>query len=288
MKELERKTMSYYVQSRERSIPYYEYIQQINNQYFKKYFIVDLRGLDDELINNLLDNFDDFQEDSFIVDEFYSENRYINKCGLSLYFLCDEKIKFDWRTEKIKFNMQYAYKDFVTKKELDIILQRTINRTIEAREDKIHYKNQDIHLDNFNLLYGGNDSGKTMLLKEIARQLNIEMYSMLDSSISFPQCLDEYRLYMQTILGNCSTKEEYFERLIRIIGNARKNNLPILLDDIGGCGLDEVNRVKEMDILADASYDNLIVIASCKSEIESLVRARVYKPNIIEMENFVE
>lgn len=285
MQELECKTMSYYVWPKERSIPYYEYVQQINSEDFKRYFIVDLRMLDEELINNLLEKFDDFQENSFIVGEYYREPR----CVLFLYFLCDEKLKFDWRTKNIKYNIHYAYKDFVTEKDLAIILKRTINRTLETRLSRmamVNFKHQDILLNNFNLLYGGNGSGKTMFLKEIAKQANINMYSMLDTSLDFPNFLDEYRQYMQTILGNCHNKEEYFERLIRIIGNARNNNVPLLLDDVGSCGLDVLNRLKEMDILADASYDNLIVIASCKREIKNLVRARVYKPNIIEMENF--
>lgn len=253
---------------------YITHSQKINNEEFKKYFIIDLRKYSLELINDLLDDFDNFQH-ALLEDIWFSDK----KCQFFLYFIYDETIKLDERIENIKRNIQFAFKDFVTEEELKIILNKEKSHTIDLSK-------KDVNLSHFNLLYGGNGSGKTHYLKELASILKAPYFSLLGASCYNPRILqnpDDYTKYLQLVLGSFKSQLSYYKFFIDIMQYTKTNNLPILIDDLGWNALDDLGQLRIVDALAEVSYDGqLVAITACQIDIEKLVRSRVYQPNIID------
>lgn len=253
------------------------YGQEINHQEFKKYFVVDLRKMSKESLDGLFEHFLDFQRE-LLATEFFKEDKKV----LFLYFLCDDVLKKDERTFEIRENTAYALKKFIEEEELQILLKHITGQVSVNKETKIELQTQEIILKNFNLLYGGNGSGKTLLLKEIAKELEAPIYSMHNKNLNLSPSMDEYAIYLQLILRN-SSLSLYCKQLLKIIQYARIHNIPILMDDLGWNGLDSLNKVRVLDALAEASNEILTVVTASQSSIESLVRKRVYEPNIIKL-----
>ena len=93
---------------------------------------------------------------------------------------------------------------------------------------------------------------------------------------------DEYIEYLETIF-NLSGKKQYFEYLIGIITEARRKEQAIIIDDMSFGALDDLNKIRVIDILANSSKSNIVAITTCQNDIKKLVNNRVYQPNIIDL-----
>lgn len=56
-----------------------------------------------------------------------------------------------------------------------------------------------------------------------------------------------------------------------------------MFDDIGLGLMDDFNKFNVIDALNEYSYSNGVFITSCKNDVKSLVKKRVYNPNIIDL-----
>lgn len=258
---------------------YYTYIQKINEQKYRKFYIVDLRRLNHDVLNVLLDDFSyflNFQE-LLLQNDFFSRK----DLTLFLYFICDLELKKDYRIQKIIKDIRYGVKKFLTEEELDIIMKNQQSRKTEELQRTILLPKQQIDLRNFNVLYGDNGSGKTTLLKDISNVLQIPYYSLLET-INLPDTPNEYKNYLKIILEKTISELSYFSNFIKVLNYIEEQKIPLLLDDLSWNSLSDINLINIIDILADISYDHLTIVTACQPKILELIRTRVYKPNIIE------
>lgn len=277
MQELNGETKKIYLKEKPLLINTYWYIQNIEGNPFKKFYIVDIRRLNAEDTLSIFNEFDTIQ-DELVGNEFFShvaQNYYI--C-----FLCDDKTKYRSMAEKALKDIRYAFKLLINKEELSLMIDNNIDIDHINQEKTINICNQDIKIGNFNLIYGGNGSGKTMLLNAIGAYYDTKPCNMARIGEAQEITLND-SLYLQIFASNFDYMYNYYLYLMSIIRNSKTNDIPILLDDLGWNGLDVINHLKIITLLNEASFEQKVFVTAPQQKIKSLVKGNVYNPNIIEL-----
>ena len=276
------------------NITYYELDKKINDNIFRKYFIVDIRNMTDDKINSIFDNFDLFNEllleDKYFLDVSYLPFNYTK--NMMLLFLYDDSKKSVINNHDVLYNMKYAYKKFVTEDELSNII---LNSSINLDYSNIVCTSSDGKrlLPGFNLLYGLNGSGKSKLLFDFYSKFNflIPMYNMYNDDLNLidmvkdKSLIDSYfrRLNESDKYDINSNIGDYLHRLSQILALSEENSSIVFIDDLCWGSLDDRNQINVLDTLFDYSCINPVSITSCQSNIKRLVKNRVYSPNIIDL-----
>lgn len=265
----------------------------VNDKLIKKIFIIDIRNMPDENIDYLFKNFYEFQRvilanDFFSISNPKEKNEFNYGYNMDLILLYDKDRKYNINRTPILYNMEYAFKKFMTIDELKNYLNKDYSNVNFNKEKLIELKNGILKLNHYNYINGNNGSGKTILLNEIAKSLNVPAFSMNDISLDLTDNIknkDNIRKYLYQLTGSYDVKqysdyEKYIHRLAQVLEFSNEQNNMLLLDDLSWGSLDQRNKINLIDTLFDYSVNNEgIVITGC-TEINNIKR-RVYKSNII-------
>lgn len=275
-------------------IEYYVKDIKVGTDIIKKYFIIDTRNLQKEKIQYVFENFREIQE-KILSDYFYEHYKLEKNNSLSTYpfnleliYLVDEKQKYDIYKYGFLYNMEYALKSIMNESELLNLLNKEYSFKNLDKEILLTLKDRVIKLNHFNYIQGDNGSGKTMMLKEISKILDVRMFSLEDRSLNLENKIEDveslnsiiYSLTGSYELDEYSDYSKYISRLSQILEFSKENNNVVLLDDLRWLSLDSRNRVKLKNALADYSYEYCPIVITGYKQAEEIKR-KVYKPNII-------
>lgn len=276
---------------------YYELEKKINNEVFRKYLVIDIRKMSDDEVNSIFSDFSSFNcqllENYYFSSEIKKENFDYRK-NIMVLFVYSPDRKYPIDKHEALYNMEYAFKKFVTEEELADIISKS---SIEIDYSKIiSFSNNGFSLlPGFNLIYGSNGSGKSRLLFDFYNNLkNVPMYNMDNWHLNlagngrikdyslvemYLNRLNEFnRDIEKTAIGN------YLYRLSQILSYSKEQNNVVLLDNLCWGSLDDRNTINVLDTLFEYSCDNTpVVVTSCQNNIKKLVRNRIYNPNIIDV-----
>lgn len=240
-------------------IYYNTYIEKINGNDFRKHFVIDFNKLNENQINYILNNFDNFQMQLLGFDYFYYKSEKYN-CSLFLHLLNLPKNK---NYESILNNYNYCLKeinDNIKLKDKDII--------INNQKSEYSWNNQKFTISNFNLIYGNNATGKTRLIRSYGEYKNIPVFQLVRNFES----------------GNfLVTSTERLSNFKKILKYCKENRIPILLDDMFWGSFDSKNTIKIIDELYDSSINNQVVFTSEQELPKTLVLKRTHDYNIIDL-----
>lgn len=274
-------------------IPYGELDKEINNELFRKYFIFDIRKLSDDELDRIFNNFDEFNyqllEDIFFktINEEYFDYRK----NMMVLFVYSEDRKYNIDRYSAMSNMKFALKKFVTESELQDIISKSSSVTNPTNIYTSINGNEIKH--GFNLISGLNGSGKTVLLNEISNHFNTPIFNMDDYYLDLIKSIEDFsqvKKYLKRLnelnrYDESSNIRNYFYRLSQILAFCKDKNNVVLLDNLCWRLLDDRNKINILDTLFDYICDNStsIVVTSCQSDVKRLVKNRIYKSNIIEV-----
>ncbi len=255
----------------------YGYEQRINDEVFKKFYILDLRKIKEEDLKAIFEEFSTLQ-DELAQDDYFSKAAH----NLYIYFLCDDKKKLEHFAYEATRDIRYAFKQIINKEELSLIFDNNKNLKLDNTQESLNINNKNIIIDNFNLIYGRNGSGKTVLLNEIGASYGVTPANMMIIPERKEINLSD-SIYLHSFISEEKNKYDYFLYLMSIIRYAKNNNTPILIDDMCWNVLDDINQIKLATILNEASFDNRVFVTAAREQVKSLIKATVYHPNIIEL-----
>lgn len=277
MQRLNGETRKFYLKNGYISMNTYFYTQKIEGKAFKKFYIVDLRRLTEEEAKSVLKEFATIQ-DELVKDDFFFKAAQ----NLYLYFLCDDKSKYKNIAAEAVKDIRYAFKLLINANDLSSILDNNVDIEHVNPEEQLNLNGEHLKIGNFNLIYGGNGSGKTMLLNKIGEHYNVTPHNMMRIGDSSNVTLKD-KIYLDAFVSEEEYMYNYFLYLMSIIRMAKNTDTPILLDDFGWNGLDDINQIKIATLLNEASFDNKTFITAPQTKIKSFVRSQIYNPNIIEL-----
>lgn len=267
-------------------IPYFEIQKTINNEKFRKYFIIDIRTMPIEELQFIFANFEDFNTE-LLEHEFFLSHQ----ANMIVLFVYNEEFKYAINIYEALDNMKFAFKKFVTEAQLSQILQQCDCKTEDM---KIAVKNTSLTLSHFNLIYGGNGSGKSVLLQKIADNYHIPIYNMSNLGDTIDHQIEQ-KDFLQNIKKKLNEMNAYpmyskigmyLKKLGQILALHKESGDIILLDDLGWNALDERNKINLIDTLYEYTLEESVpvVLTSCQQDVKRLVKLRTRKPNIIEMD----
>lgn len=303
METLKKKT--YYFYNNEKSnilnqngigVHYYEIDKVINNHLHAKNYIIDLRDCSKSQIEYLMQNLKQFQQ-KFLSKIFFNENK-----NLTLSFLLSQsqhwnKILDEETIKEIKYDFEYAKKEFITENDLKELENKEHNIKLNVNPSTILYEGKELKLTHFNLIYGNNTSGKTRLLNHIAENLETPVFD-LALMASAPMCAEikknitnkdletsYYRKLMEKEQYDYSWISYYCDSLSNGLSYTYERALPLALDNLSFERLDGRHLLNTIDTLADFSLNknHPVIMTSASEHTKCLVKQRVYNPNIIEL-----
>lgn len=253
------------------------FTQEIEGHPFRKFYIVDLRRLDEEKIKLVFKEFNTIQ-DELVKDDYFNRTAQ----NFYLYFLCDSKQKYQSIASIATEDTRYAFKLLISKEEFSIILDENADIANVNPNEKIIIKGKDFNVGNFNLIYGGNGSGKTNLLKELGDYYHVIPKNLTNVGAASGITLYD-DIYIHAFVSESDYMYNYYLYLMSIIRASKNTNMPILLDDFGWNGLGQIDQLKIITLLNEAAFNNKTFITASQEKIKKIVKRNVYKPNIIEL-----
>jgi len=274
-------------------IPYYINVFLIDLETFRKSFIFDLRNMEDEQLNAIFNNYQYFQEE-FCSNQYfrdYSPYLFNFKNNMEIIFLYDDNSKIRNQYD-IMYDMNYMLKKFMTMDELKQYLEKNFSSARFANIQRVVVDDKTYGLTRFNYLYGLNGSGKTAFVNKIANKLKVPVFNAnqhdldLINYIKRKECIKQY-LYSLTgsyDVGNYSNYEKYVHRLSQILEFTREHGNILLLDDLNWASLDNLSTIRLIDTLFEFAINNEnVLVTGALDDVKSLVKARTYNSNIIEL-----
>lgn len=164
------------------------------------------------------------------------------------------------------------------------------NIIYDSFDNKIIIDNKNVNLYGFNLLYGTNGSGKTIMLKKISELINSPIFRMYNS-IDKRDNIDNIKVfdyYYTALTGrneiiNYSNIDAIYYWLSVALTYGNLNDNIVLLDDMCWGGMDSEEKENIIYNLSEFSNTCPIITTSCHGDIKTLVKKRVINPNIIEL-----
>lgn len=274
---------------------YYEKEIKLKNETIKKIFIIDIRTINNKIIDYIFDNLEEIQcniliDDFFKYDELIQKKLFAYSYNMELIFLYDNNRKYNIDKQKVLQNMGYALKHFMTEKQLNEHLNKDYSNLNIKKETLVNLKGDLLKLKRFNYINGANGSGKTTLLNDISKSINVPLFSMNNEKISIENSnlnQEDIKKYFQALTNLTefnlySDYLKYMYNLSQILAFSKEKNNMILLDDLKWNALDSRNQLNLIDVLFDYSTQNTSVVITGYNK-SSLIKKRVYNPNIIEL-----
>lgn len=266
-------------------VPYYEFNEKVNDDIFRRIFVVDLIKMGKDKAKLLFNNFDHFQM-QVGNNVCYNENDKYRR-NHKLIFLYNDDLKEIINSNKYNLIHDYNYfvKGFISCEDFKNI--KDVNITLSS-DNKVLVKDRFINTNGFNLFYGFNGSGKTLLLKEVSKSLSVPIFDVYNHRISEIESSEEFKFYYKLLTGKdnivryCGIDNVYYG-LCASLAHAKLNDEVVLLDNICWGGIDINNKVNIIDNLNNFSYSNGVVVTACSDTVKKLVKNRVYNPTIINL-----
>lgn len=257
--------------------------EKINSEIFRKNIVVDLRNLDTDTVNDILENYKNVQLD---IAEFLNWFRYDRKTDRLLY-LYNDKIKdiVSKYEYSISRNFQLYKKEFIDEEKFNELNDKNI---IISGANNIKVGNVMVNTEGFNLIWGLNGSGKTVLLRQISEFFDVPIFNYYSKDIIKLDNSEIFMNYYKKLTGKdeitkyAGIDDVYYGICSGLTYGTSTDNI-VLFDDLGWGLIDDFNKVKIIDMLNEYSYNNGIVMTSCKNDIKKLVKKRVFNPNIIDL-----
>lgn len=229
-------------------------------------------------------------DDFLKFDELEEKNLFPYSYNMELVFLYDYNRNYNFDKFQVLKNMDYALKYFMTEEQLNEHLNKDYSNLNIEKETLVNIKEGLLKLKRFNYINGINGSGKTLLLNDISKSINIPIFSMNNDKLSIENHninQDDIKKYFQlltnlTEVNLYSDYLKYMYKLSKILAFSKENNQMVLLDDLKWNALDSRNQLNLIDTLFDYSIQNNNVIITGYDK-SSLIKKRVYRPNIIEL-----
>lgn len=261
----------------------YVFDEKINNEIFRKNIVVDLRNLDMKDVTYVLKNYEGVQLDIADFFNWFGSDRKNDR----LLYLYNDKIK-DIVSEYEYFiskNLKLYKKEFIDEDRFSQIEDKNV---IVNNSNNIMINNVKVNMNGFNLIWGLNGSGKTVLLRQISEFLDVPIFNYYSKDIIKLDNSEIFMNYYKKLTGKDEiTKytgiDDVYYGICNGLTYGTLNENIVLFDDLGWGLIDDYNRVKIIDILNEYSYNNGIVMTSCKNDIKRLVKKKVFNPNIIDL-----
>lgn len=281
-----KKTFDFVIDAKDRifiEVPYYEFNEKVNNDVFRKVFVIDLINMNREKVIYLLNNYCFFQEQFGHSLYFDLDNPFRRNNTLLFLYNDDLKDLINIIEYQIIDNYDYFFKDFITKEKLKNIT----DIDVLLKEDNIVVDDKIINTNGFNLIYGPNASGKSILLNKISNILDSRVFNCFNKKKDILEENTLFKFYYKLLTNKdaieiYSTIDKIYYNLCIGLTYAELNDKILLLDDMGWLSLDKRNTINIVDSLNNFSYTNGLVVTTCNEGVKTLVKNRVYRPNIIE------
>lgn len=266
------------------SIPYYIYKVVINGSVFRKNFVVDLTKFNSGELEKFFRYFDAFNSEMGGTYNYNTDDKY--RWNNNLIMVYDDRIKDFINNYKYKVieNYDYFLKKFIT---VDVF-NKMKDSVISLKRESMFLNNKSFYKNGLNLIYGCNGSGKTLLLKELEKNLNLKIFN-LDSKNNYDiENTYEFNNYYELLTSNyykgkLTSIDNIYYMLSVGLAYGDINNCMVLFDDMCWGGIDSQNIINIVDNLNNYSYSNGVVVTACQSHIKQLIKRRVYEPNIIDL-----
>lgn len=268
-------------------LPYYEYVDKINDVIFRKNIVLDLTKIDIESIEYFFNNFSEINN---IIGGYYyynQDDKFRGNHKLLMVYSNDIKSIVYKNSYNVLHDFNYFLKDFINEEEFKNLGNSYI---ILINNKNIVIDDKNINLSGFNLIYGSNGSGKTMLLKSISNKIKSPIFNLDNyrERIREIECSEIFIFYYKLLTGrdsieiNSNSDRIFYWLSIGLAYGKLENNV-VLLDDMCWGGLDSRNKISIIDNLNNYSYFNGIVTTACQEDIKCLVKRRVYNPSVIDL-----
>ena len=264
------------------SVITYEVEEKINGEIFRKNIVVDLRYLDKNKILEILNNYKLVQME--IANNFNWHNS-VEKND-RLFYLYDENIKdiiLEYQSTIIKDTSIYS-KKFIDESKFEQLRDKNI---VINNGNNIMVGNVNINTSGFNLIYGPNGSGKTVLLRHISDYFDVPVFNYyskdmikLDNDKVF---MDYYKMLTgkSEITNYTGIDDVYYGICNGLTYGILTDNI-VIFDDLGWGLMDDDNQKRIIDVLNNYSYNNGIIMTNCQEDVKKLVKSRVYNPHLID------
>lgn len=257
--------------------------EKINNEIFRKNIVVDLRNLDTDTVNDVLENYEGVQLD---IAEFFNLFRYDRKNDRLLY-LYNDKIKdiVSKYEYSISRDFQLYKKEFIDEEKFNELNDKNI---ILSGSNNIKVGNVIVNMEGFNLIWGLNGSGKSVLIKQLSEYFDVPIFNYYSKDIIKLDNSEIFMDYYKKLTGkskivNYTGIDDIYYGICNGLTYGTSTGNVVLFDDLAWGSISDLNRFNIIDMLNNYSYNNGIVMTSCRNDVKRLVKNRVYNPNIIDL-----
>lgn len=265
------------------SVILYEVEEKINGEIFRKNMVVDLRFLDQSKVLEILNNYKLVQMEIANSFNWYNSVEKNDR----LFYLYDENIKdiiLEYQSSITKDTSIYP-KEFIDESKFEKQGDKNI---VINNGNNIMVGNININTSGFNLIYGPNGSGKTVLLRHISDFFDVPVFNYYSKDMIK---LDNDKVFMDyykkltgknDITNYTGIDDVYYGICNGLTYGVLTDNI-VIFDDLGWGLMDDDNQKRIIDVLNEYSYNNGIVMTNCQEDVKKLVKNRVYNPNIIDL-----
>lgn len=247
--------------------------------------------------------FSDFVEaqHSLFAKEFFMTPEDIRNNN-NLIFIVEDKYQEEYF--KIEHNFTSIRKRFINEKDIPLFLSLVNSKDISDFSSKFIFDEKSYPLKYFNCISGPNGSGKTMMMRAIADQFNVPLYSaniyseVTKSNLKYMlDNLDKTAVdfYYKNLWGLSNYKKTISEVLMfsgyaevamlyiaaALTNNQENKNKILLIDDIFWNNLDSIRTLNLFETLGSSATP--VVITSTVENPTGLVRKKIPGSNIIEL-----
>jgi len=265
------------------SVITYEVEEKINGEIFRKNIVVDLRYLDQNKVLDILNNY------KLVQMEIVNNYNWYNNAERNdrLLYLYDEDINdiiIEYQAY-ITEDTTFYPKEFIDESKFKQLRDKNI---IINNGNNIMVGNVNINTSGFNLIYGPNGSGKTVLLRHISDFFGVPVFNYyskgmikLDNDKVF---MDYYKMLTgkSGITNYTGIDDVYYGICNGLTYGVLTDNI-VIFDDLGWGLMDDDNQKRIIGVLNNYSYNNGIIMTNCQEDVKKLVKSRVYNPNIIDL-----
>ena len=266
----------------------------------KQYMFLDLTdGKNACLFDEIKNKFSTFQRNC-LAPHFFSLPD-IARYNFSFVFVVDDDFQNSF--QDIETNLDYAIKYFVKKSELGEFKKYITSFPNQDFKSSISYEDKNFDLGISNLIYGYNSTGKTKLLKRIADEFALPIFTPMGLTKEelgiirekLQTCNKElvekyvdlltksYFLPEKNIenFGDMDREEQSIIALALFLSENAETNDMLLIDDTLAINGSDIFTLNLMETLFH--HQNPTVTTSCLGQYPDLFYVKSLKPNIIDL-----
>lgn len=283
------------------TIPCWVQYRTIKDVKIQKYYFINL--LDQKMIDlvekSMFDDFSATQEELF-GGEFLCIDANLRK-NMHLVFITKGEVPYEMK--KVEKDFQYIRKSFIKDKDFLDCLNTFDCAELSDYFCSFNFQEYTYYLNRFNYIHGNNGSGKTTMMREMAKQFNVPLY---DPTIFDRKTFDSLRqkinsmdkqvleLYYKRLWGFSSYKGIDLDRLSTFSNSElvmlsiatslviqEQSKSLLLVDSIPWMTFDDIRKLNLLETLNSSSTP--VVITGFNEATRKLIKSKVVNANIIEL-----